>query len=240
MNYQRIYNQLIEKARNENRLYGEDSYYERHHIIPKCIGGEGRVSQWKTHPNIAVITAREHLIAHQLLCRIYPTEGKLAFALWRMCTGGSTNQDRDYRISSRSYESARQEQAYHIAKVLKGVPKPEGFGDSISAKLKGRVGSWAGKKQSPQHIEKRAASRRGKVGAVRTREVEEKIQATRQKNKSGTKKILQYNKSGDLIKEWESLTNAATCLRIPIACISSSIAGVQKTAGGFIWKLKQN
>jgi len=41
MNYQRIYNQLIERAQSENRVKSREFYFEAHHIIPKCMGGEG-------------------------------------------------------------------------------------------------------------------------------------------------------------------------------------------------------
>jgi hypothetical protein len=106
MNYQKIYDQIIDRAKRENRLYGKDVYYERHHIIPKCMGGEGRVGQWKNHPNIIVLTAREHFICHWLLCRIYPGNKKLAHAFWFMSKQKSDNQERDYRVSSRTYAEA--------------------------------------------------------------------------------------------------------------------------------------
>ena len=37
MNYQKIYDAIIAKARSEETIPG--NYYERHHILPKCIGG---------------------------------------------------------------------------------------------------------------------------------------------------------------------------------------------------------
>lgn len=106
MNYQKIYDQIIDRAKRENRLYGKDVYYERHHIIPKCMGGEGHVRQWKTHPNMVVLTAREHFICHWLLCRIYPDNKKLAHAFWFMTKQKSDNQQRDYKVNSRTYAEA--------------------------------------------------------------------------------------------------------------------------------------
>lgn len=106
MNYQRIYDQIIDRAKKENREYGKGTYYERHHIIPKCMGGEGHVRQWKTHPNIVVLTAREHFICHWLLCRIYTDNKKLAHAFWFMTKQKSDNQQREYRVSSRTYAEA--------------------------------------------------------------------------------------------------------------------------------------
>lgn len=106
MDYQRIYDQIIDRAKKENRLYGKGIYYERHHIIPKCMGGEGRVEQWKTHSNIVMLTAREHFLCHWLLCRIYPENKKIAHAFWFMTKQKNDNQERWYTVSSRTYEEA--------------------------------------------------------------------------------------------------------------------------------------
>lgn len=64
MNYQKIYNHLIEKRKN-NRLSKEDCYCERHHIIPTSEGGNDN------DENLIYLTAREHYIAHLLLAKIY-------------------------------------------------------------------------------------------------------------------------------------------------------------------------
>lgn len=106
MNYQRIYDQIIDRAKKENRLYGKGIYYERHHIVPKCMGGKGRVEQWKTHPNIVVLTPREHFLCHWLLCRMYPENRKLAHAFWFMSKQNGPKQQRDYIVSSRTYAEA--------------------------------------------------------------------------------------------------------------------------------------
>ena len=63
MNYQKIYDQLIEK-RKQYPLDKKDCYCEKHHIIPRCLGG----SNDKT--NLINLTAREHYVAHCLLVKI--------------------------------------------------------------------------------------------------------------------------------------------------------------------------
>ncbi|XAO17074.1 homing endonuclease [Escherichia phage FL23] len=60
MNYEKIYNSLIDRARNR-ALTG---YKERHHIIPKCLGGSNDAS------NLVDLTPEEHYVAHQLLVKI--------------------------------------------------------------------------------------------------------------------------------------------------------------------------
>lgn len=56
--------------------------------------------------------------------------------------------------------------------------------------------------------------------------------------KSSAKKIIQYSKNSEYIKEWESITKASVQLNISIQNISACCRGKGKTAGGFIWKYK--
>ena len=106
MNYENIYNSIIEKTRSEARVKSERIYYEAHHILPKCLGGEGRASQWRYHPNIVLLTAKEHYVCHRLLHRMYPENKKLAYALIAM---GQANKGRiKHAISARGYEEIKQ------------------------------------------------------------------------------------------------------------------------------------
>ena len=48
MDYQRHYDLLIDKVRNENRRRFSKSdlryvYYEKHHIIPRCLNGDNDI-----------------------------------------------------------------------------------------------------------------------------------------------------------------------------------------------------
>jgi 5-methylcytosine-specific restriction endonuclease McrA len=61
MNYQKLYDQLIERA----KLRVLDGYCEKHHIVPKSLGGSNNKE------NIVSLTAREHFLAHWLLFKIY-------------------------------------------------------------------------------------------------------------------------------------------------------------------------
>jgi hypothetical protein len=70
MNYQRIYDSLINRAK-ERELEG---YVERHHVVPRCIGGSD------DEENIVSLTPEEHFVAHILLVKIHPEHPKLIFA----------------------------------------------------------------------------------------------------------------------------------------------------------------
>lgn len=114
MNYKRIYEQLIEKRRIKTfEGYGED-----HHIIPKCLGGDNDKN------NIVRFTAREHFIAHALLCKIYPKENKLWFAFNCMCNKwGHTDRrnERYYKISSRIYDWCKGQYSKIQSQKMKGT-----------------------------------------------------------------------------------------------------------------------
>jgi hypothetical protein len=108
MNYQRIYDQIIDRAK-QRELGG---YKESHHILPKCLGGSN------SKENLVELTAREHFICHWILYRIYPKSTKLALAFKMISTMKSKIQSR-YSPSSRAIAEARQaaSEAFSIMKT---------------------------------------------------------------------------------------------------------------------------
>lgn len=132
MNYQNIYNRLINKAKS--RQNPPNIYVEVHHIIPRSIGGT------LDKDNLVELTLREHYLAHELLVRIYPKCNELKYALWMMTvtTIGSLKNsknarglrkddlysfDKNLRITSRQYEFAKEE--YIKGKQTKVYTKEE-------------------------------------------------------------------------------------------------------------------
>lgn len=98
MNYQKIHNQIIDRARTRV-LKG---YKERHHIVPRCLGGTNDDS------NLIDLTAREHFVVHRLLSKMYG--GKLKYAFSMMCltrSNSSRYNQTDYKVSSRDYSEAK-------------------------------------------------------------------------------------------------------------------------------------
>lgn len=51
--------------------------------------------------------------------------------------------------------------------------------------------------------------------------------------------IIQYDKQGNFIKEWESAAEVERQLKISNGNISSCCSGKRKTAGSYIWKYKE-
>lgn len=59
---------------------------------------------------------------------------------------------------------------------------------------------------------------------------------SKEKHIGGKRKVLQYDKAGNLIKEWGSMTDAANYYNIKHSNIYNCCKGKQKSAGGYIWK----
>ena len=113
MNYQLVYDKIISRARLQNRVklskkHKDYVYYEAHHIKPKCLGGEGRCNQWKWHPNIVLLTPKEHFICHLILAHLYPNNNSIVSAVWMMCNSHYTKSGQHrYKPSSNTYERIR-------------------------------------------------------------------------------------------------------------------------------------
>jgi hypothetical protein len=108
MDYKRIYNNLIEKAKRRATHIG---YTEMHHIIPKCMGGTNVAE------NLIRLTAREHFIAHACLYKHYKTS-KLAHA-WFSMLRCRPSQKRFF--TSRQYAAARKAHSDALKKDLLGA-----------------------------------------------------------------------------------------------------------------------
>lgn len=89
MDYQKHYYTMMERAKS--RLL--EGYVERHHIIPKCLGGSNDLD------NLVQLTPEEHYVAHQLLIKMYPGNHKLVFAAKMM----TVNQPRGKRTTRKMY-----------------------------------------------------------------------------------------------------------------------------------------
>ena len=97
--YTKTYYNIIESAR-QNPF---DGYTEKHHIIPKSLGGSNKKD------NLTRLSARQHFLCHWLLTRM--TEGdakrKMWNAFWRM-----NNKER--KGSSIAYEAARTQHSEYM------------------------------------------------------------------------------------------------------------------------------
>lgn len=188
MNYKRIHDSIIEKAKN--RII--KGYKERHHIIPRCLGGTDE------QENLVDLTAREHFVVHKLLSKMYG--GKLKYAFSMMCLTRNTPSKYnkvDYKVTSREYSSARKSLSIlSIGRKLSDSTK-----EKISKSLLGRKFSQETiekmrKPKSNSHRENISKSKIGKnnpmygvpsptKGIKHTKSVKDKIS-------DATKKAMDY------------------------------------------------
>ena len=224
MDYQKIYTQIIERA--ENRIL--ESYKEKHHIIPKCLGGDN------TQTNIVELTAREHFICHMLLCEIHPKEHKLQHALFLMAIGKNKVKAKTYVISSRVYERLREE--YSI--MMTGKKQSQKTKDKKSASMK-KV--WENKSEEEMSdIAHKRWETRIKNGTDIVNESHAKNISKALKGRKmpwRTKPVSQYTLDGEWLKDWESTTSIKN--HPDYGFVGGCTRGVQKTAYGYIWKHKE-
>ena len=100
MNYQKHHDLLIKK-RGKKEKPSDGGYYERHHILPRSLGGDD------SDDNLIYLTGREHLIVHWLLYKIHGI-GPMADAFYAMCMDKYGNR---YKPISRVIEMARRAKA---------------------------------------------------------------------------------------------------------------------------------
>lgn len=207
--YEKTYNQLIERGKlrglDKKKLNG---YYEKHHIIPKCMGGKNNKE------NLVLLTAKEHLLAHMILFRLNPSDNLLLMSVNAMLSpGNKSNFRQKVSLSTASYYRKL------YSESLKGKHHSEETKRKISESLKGR-------KLSKEHVESIRKRTIGKHPSEETREkmskshsnisdeVREKLRiaATGKKHTEETKKkISESNKKVIKSKEWrENISKAKT------------------------------
>jgi hypothetical protein len=96
--YTSWYFAIINKAKEKTA----NGYTEKHHIIPKTLGGKNDKS------NIVVLTAREHFVCHLLLTKMLLDDNrhKMVYAL-HMLSNASNKKHQRYTPSSKLYEYER-------------------------------------------------------------------------------------------------------------------------------------
>lgn len=176
--YRTTYNKIINNALGENRDKSS-SYFEKHHIIPKSLGGTNDTS------NLVLLTAREHYVCHKLLTKFTVGEAKkkMYCAMWAF-NKKSKNQQRQV-LNSRDYEYVRSyisktfskdrkgkhlvgtrlsdEHKAKVSKALKGKPKSE--------KTKQRMKeNWHTRgPRSAEHCRALSEANKGRINSEETR-----------------------------------------------------------------------
>lgn len=124
--YTTTYYNIIEKAKARNLTTKKEAknvlgYAERHHIIPKCLGGDN------SKTNLIFLSGREHFICHWLLVKMTTNKSyeKMVFALNGMRRMSKYQCRYDNKITSRVYTKYKVISADIRAVNQRGVPQTE-------------------------------------------------------------------------------------------------------------------
>jgi hypothetical protein len=100
--YYNWYCSIVELARVEDRTKTSEEYYEKHHIVPRSLGGTNDPK------NLVLLTGREHFICHLLLtkCTIGSSRYKMMNALSFFTTRNLNS--RQYNIACKNNSLAKQ------------------------------------------------------------------------------------------------------------------------------------
>lgn len=177
--YYKVYLALIEHCKEMEKIgYPEGTYTEKHHILPKCMGGTNDKS------NLVRMPAREHIMAHILLMFIFPNYYKLAFAacvtLYGNKNSKSSREIAVNKFSTKLVAKVKEEanksrklegvskKVLEFNKTRLGIPLSEEHKKRVSESLKGRVFS----KEHRKHLSE------ANTGTHLTEESKEKISNT--------------------------------------------------------------
>lgn len=183
--YYQWYQNLVNKAKKRKII--DNVYYENHHILPKCLGGNDEPD------NLVFLTLREHYVAHLLLSKVYDGQAgrKMHYALWRMLLQEKKRGSRIFEMYRKKYietslktQIITDEFRQKVSKALTGIKKTKTpkllakykkmkvqmvgsgnhmFGKKHTEETKIIIANKAkGKKQSKETIEKRILKTKGK------------------------------------------------------------------------------
>lgn len=238
MDYKRVHDLIIKRARNRSI----EGYTERHHIMPKCMGGSDNME------NLVRLTAKEHFLIHRLLTLIYPDNSCLSYAYWAMC-GLLHNQYRKYRYipSSRAYNEARRQASEANKKRLSEFNPWKGKKHSEKSKLLQSQSAKVRNITEENESKRRAGISKSMKGIVRTELWNKNASKAKQGNKNPmfgkTGKdnprsipIKRYSLEDIFIDDWSSAVEAAQNLGLNYKSINNCLRGKSNSSGGFKWK----
>jgi len=189
MNYADHYQRLISRA----RVRVLSGYYERHHIVPRCLGGPD------DEANLVNLTPEEHYVAHQLLVKIHPTVPGLVFAAINMARRAKANKA--YGWLRRKHASAMLGN-----KSRTGMKNSENQNNRMAELMRGNKHSL-GKKHPPRSDQTRAKLRQAAKGRVVSVQTRAKMSAAHRGRKKAPEHAAKL--TAGLRAYWESRTR--TC-----------------------------
>lgn len=119
MDYKKHYDLLIQRGKHRTI----EGYFEKHHIIPRCMGGTDDKN------NLVALTPEEHYVAHQLLLKMYPEVRALSHAVQLM-----TTHHTDSRTTNKLFGWIRRRCANSMSEWVKEWQKQHGHPKGMAGK----------------------------------------------------------------------------------------------------------
>lgn len=140
--YTRWYYNIIQRA--QSRILPQDIYTEKHHIIPRSLGGDN------SKENLVRLTAREHFVCHLLLIKMMDSDRQRKMI---------------YAFTAMSRTSGNQER-YINSRLFNAIKKKRTHSEETKALLSK---SHTGLVQTKETVEKRVSKMRGRISPVKGR-----------------------------------------------------------------------
>ena len=153
--YTSVYNSII--ARAKSRDLPKEIYTEKHHIIPKSLGGSN------SKDNLVNLTAREHRLAHLLLPKMTKTvehTNKMWYAAWMILRVENQGQTRTIS-KGKFYELAKLKFTQIMSELHKGKIVSAETRQKMSDSRKRHSGPNKGKAMSTEQKQKLSIAKKG-------------------------------------------------------------------------------
>lgn len=206
------YEEFIQNILDTRGRFNCDGYKERHHIIPKCMGGTNDEN------NLIDLYGREHYEAHKLLAEENPDNNALTFAFWMMA---HINREK-HCCSAEEYEEAR------------GL-----FTNRIRGERHHNYGKRPSKETRRKLSEAHRGEKNhmyGKPGIWRGKRIPEKTRKKMSLANNNKRKVMAISISNDDVCIYDSLCEASRVTGARKGHIWDCCNGNRKSAAGYIWK----
>ncbi len=208
--FRRRYYGLMKWASGRKRRKGV--YYERHHVIPKSLGGT------ENKKNLVYLTAVQHYQAHKLLVGFLTGRKRLKMICALKRFTGDTRRDR--RISESEYRRVKIAHAEAVSILQRGKVAGEESRKKMSASQKARYQAnpthWRGRSHTSKTRKKmskaQGGTRNGFYGRSHTKSVRKRISNTLKGVKKSPETVAKFRlrrdseevrrKKSEAIKEW--------------------------------------
>jgi hypothetical protein len=207
MNYQKIHDLIINRAKNRTKGF----IGEIHHIRPKSLGGDNSTE------NLVRLSHREHFIIHKILVRLYDGENrfKMICALKRFIGSDVC------KLTSKQYESIRLEHAAGCSAALSGRKLSEETKRKQSIAQKKRYSEtpthWNGATHREETKTKISQAQRGdknhQYGIPRSDEIRKKISESLKGRKKSPETIAKFKQRSMSIESRKKISETARLKR---------------------------